>query len=120
MEKKLSPKIQNQLMMLQQVQQQLQTVVAQKNQYEIAIREAQRAEEELKNVEDDAEVFVSVGTVMMQQKKDRVEASVAEKIETLQLRIKSLEKQEKALQGKFEQLQIQIKGALEGTGQIET
>ncbi len=38
----LSPKVQNQLAMLQQVQQQLQTVVQQKAQYEMAVREAKR------------------------------------------------------------------------------
>lgn len=101
-------------MMLQQVQQQLQTVATQKTQYEITIKEAKRAEEEMKHVADDAEVFVSIGAVMMRQDKLKVESSLNEKIETLELRIKSLEKQEKALQGKFEQLQAQIKGALEG------
>ncbi|MFY1644011.1 prefoldin subunit beta, partial [Methanoculleus bourgensis] len=38
-------------------------------------------------------------------------------IETLELRVKSLEKQEKALQGRFEQLSTQIRGALEGKQQ---
>ncbi|MDD1647888.1 MAG: prefoldin subunit beta, partial [Methanomicrobiales archaeon] len=36
----ISPKVQNQLAMLQQLQQQLQTVAAQKAQYEMAIRES--------------------------------------------------------------------------------
>ncbi|MDT8357307.1 MAG: prefoldin subunit beta [Methanomicrobiaceae archaeon] len=117
---KIPPKVQNQLMMLQQVQQQLQTVVGQKTQYEIAVKEGKRAQEELGDVEEDAEVFVNVGSVMMQQKKGKVEAMIAEKIETLELRIKSLEKQEKTLQTKFEQLQSQIKGAFEGTAPTET
>jgi prefoldin beta subunit len=45
-----------------------------------------------------------------------VVAKLTEKVETLELRIKSLEKQEKMLQGKFEQLQNQIKAAIEGKG----
>jgi len=52
----------------------------------------------------------------MQKKKDVVNAKLTEKVETLELRIKSLEKQEKMMQGKFEQLQAQIKAALEGKG----
>jgi prefoldin beta subunit len=52
----------------------------------------------------------------MQKKKEVVNAKLAEKVETLELRIKSLEKQEKMLQGKFEQLQNQIKAAIEGKG----
>ena len=109
----ISPRMQNQLAMLQQIQQQLQTVAAQKTQYEMAIRESRRAEEELKDIPEDAEIFVNVGTVMVQQKKPKVVASLAEKVETLELRVKSLEKQEKAMQAKFEQLSGEIKGSLD-------
>jgi prefoldin beta subunit len=112
----ISPKVQNQLSMLQQFQQQLQNILQQKAQYELAVREAKRAQEEIKDSADDAVMYLSVGTVMMQKKKDVVDARLSEKIETLELRIKSLEKQEKMLQAKFEQLQNQIKAALEGKG----
>jgi len=110
----ISPKIQNQIAQLQQMQQQMQTIGAQKSQYELAVREARRATEELKDVPDDNAVFMSVGSVLMQKKKEEVLAKLNEKIETLELRIKSLEKQEALLQGKFEQLQAQVKQALEG------
>ena len=112
----ISPKVQNQLGMLQQIQQQLQTVLQQKAQYEMAVREAKRAEEEISDAAEDAVMYMTVGTVMMQKKKDVVNAKLTEKIESLELRIKSLEKQEKMLQGKFEQLQAQIKEALEAKG----
>jgi prefoldin beta subunit len=110
----ISPKVQNQLAMLQQVQQQLQTVVQQKAQYEMAVREAKRAEEEVKDTADDTPMFLSIGTVMVQKSKEHVTKNLTEKVETLELRIKSLEKQETMLQGKFEQLQTQIKAAIEG------
>jgi prefoldin beta subunit len=110
----ISPKVQNQIAMLQQMQQQMQTIGSQKTQYEMAVREARRATEELNDVADDGQIFLSVGTVMMQKKKEDVLSNLNEKIETLELRIKSLEKQETMLQGKFEQLQVQIKQALEG------
>jgi len=112
----ISPKVQNQIAMLQQMQQQMQTIGAQKAQYEMAVREAKRAIEELNDVAEDAPVFMSVGTVMMEKKKD-VLKNLNDKIETLELRIKSLEKQEGMLSGKFEQLQSQIKQALEGRPQ---
>ncbi|MHB8052611.1 MAG: prefoldin subunit beta [Methanoregula sp.] len=112
----ISPKVQNQLNMLQQLQQQLQTILQQKAQYELAVREAKRAQEEIKDSADDAVMYMSVGTVMMQKKKEIVDTKLTEKVETLELRIKSLEKQEKMLQGKFEQLQSQIKAAIEGKG----
>ena len=99
----ISPKVQNQLSMLQQLQQQLQNILQQKAQYELAVREAKRAQEEIKDSADDAVMYMSVGTVMMQKKKEVVDAKLTEKVESLELRIKSLEKQEKMMQGKFEQ-----------------
>ena len=112
----ISPKVQNQFAMLQQIQQQLQTVLSQKSQYEMAVREAKRAEEEVKDAAEDAPMYMNIGTVMVQKKKDYVATKLAEKVETLELRIKSLEKQETMLQGRFEQLQAQIKAAIEGKG----
>ena len=112
----ISPKVQNQIGMLQQIQQQLQTILQQKAQYEMAIREANCAKEEITDSPEDAVMYLSVGTVMMQKKKEVIDAKLNEKVETLELRVKSLEKQEKMLQDKFEQLQNQIKAAIEGKG----
>ena len=47
----MSPKVQNQIAQLQQVQQQLQTILSQKAQYEIEIRETRRANEELADLQ---------------------------------------------------------------------
>ena len=110
----ISPKVQNQFAMLQQVQQQLQTVLSQKTQYEMAVREAKRAEEEIKDAADDTPMFMSVGTVMVQKKKEYVNQKLTEKVESLELRIKSLEKQETMLQGKFEQTPGPDKGCTRG------
>ena len=115
----IPPKIQNQINMLQQIQQQLQTILHQKNQYELAAKENRRASEELEPLNEDAVIFMSVGTVMVQKKREDVAKDLEEKAETLDLRVKSLEKQEKALQSRFEQLQSQIKLALEGKGAAE-
>jgi prefoldin beta subunit len=103
----ISPKVQNQIQQLQQVQQQLQTVLSQKAQYDVELRETRRADEELADIADDATVFQSIGTVMLKQK-----------VETLELRLKQLERQEQMLQGRFETLQAQVRQALEGGGTI--
>jgi prefoldin beta subunit len=116
MSSQMSPKVQNQIQQLQQVQQQLQTVLSQKAQYEIEIRETRRADEELADLPADSTVFQSVGTVMMQKPKDAVSTSLKEKVETLELRVKQLERQEQMLQGRFETLQNQVRQALEGPG----
>lgn len=107
-------KLQNQLAMLQQMQQQLQTVITQKAQYDMMIREARRALEDLADVPEDAVVFMNVGSVMMQKSKEKVVAALNERIETLELRLRSLEKQEKALQQRYEQLSSQVRDAVEG------
>ena len=88
MSSQMSPKVQNQIQQLQQVQQQLQTVLSQKAQYKIEIRETRRADEELADLSADATVFQSVGTVMMQKPKEAVSASLKEKVESLELRVK--------------------------------
>jgi len=107
-------KVQQQIAQLQQMQQQMQTILQQKSQYEMSLREAKRAEEELKETADDAEIFMTIGSVMVQQTKEHVTKTLADKIDTLELRIKSLEKQEKAITTKFEELQQQVRKALEG------
>lgn len=112
----IPPKVQNQIAMIQQVQQQLGTIVQQKAQFEMMAKEARKAETELEGLSEDSDVYVTIGSVMMKQDREKVTTDLAEKIETFELRIKSLERQEKALSTKFEQLQSQIKGALEGAG----
>ncbi|HWQ67477.1 MAG TPA: prefoldin subunit beta [Methanospirillum sp.] len=110
----ISPKVQNQINMLQQLQQQLQTVVGQKNQYEISAQEARRALEEVKESSDEAAVFMSIGTIVMQKPRDHVTTVLTEKIEMFEVRIKSIERQEKMLQEKFEKLQAQVRQMLDG------
>ncbi|MDD1723639.1 MAG: prefoldin subunit beta [Methanospirillum sp.] len=110
----ISPKMQNQINMLQQMQQQMQAILSQKNQYELAAQEARRAVEELNDAEDSAVVYMSVGTVVMQKPRADVIGKVTEKIEMLEIRIRSIEKQEKMLQEKFEKLQQQVRQEMEG------
>ena len=75
----MSPKVQNQIQQLQQVQQQLQTILSQKAQFEIEIRETRRASEELADLPEDATVFLSVGTVMMLKPKETVSSRLNER-----------------------------------------
>jgi len=110
----IPPKVQNQINMLQQLQQQLQTVVSQKNQYELAAQEARRAIEELNDVTPETSVYMTVGTIIVQKPRDVVVEKLQEKTETFEVRIKSIERQEKALQEKFEKLQAQVRQVLEG------
>jgi len=106
------PQIQQQFGMFQQLQQQLQQISSQKMQYEMTVRETKRAVEELDTIKEGAAVFSSVGTVMIQKDKESVKAELTEKIDSLELRISSLDKQEKTMTAKATQLQQQIEAAL--------
>lgn len=113
----IPPKVQNQIAMLQQMQQQMQNVLSQKTQYEMAVREANRALEEVKDLPEGRALYMTIGTVMVEKDRETVTGVLNEKVETLEIRIKSLEKQEKMLQEKFEQLQAQVKQAIDGKSQ---
>ena len=104
----LPPQIQQQLGMFQQLQQQLQQISSQKIQYEMAVRESKHAIEELESIADEAKVFSSIGSVMIQKDKASVLTELNDKVESLGLRISSLDKQEKAMTEKATQLQKQI------------
>ncbi len=116
----IPPQIQQQLAMFQQIQQQLQQVSSQKMQYEMTLRETKRAQEELAAVADDAVVFASAGSILIQKEKSVVAADLQEKVDSLELRISSLDKQEKAMTTKAGQLQKQIQDAIAGSGSVPT
>ena len=116
----IPPQIQQQLAMFQQIQQQLQQVSSQKMQYEMTLRETKRAQEELAAVADDAVVFASAGSILIQKEKSVVATDLQEKVDSLELRISSLDKQEKAMTTKAGQLQKQIQDAIAGSGSVPT
>ena len=89
----IPPQIQQQLAMFQQIQQQLQQVSSQKMQYEMTLRETKRALDELNAATDDVVVFSSAGSILIQKKKETVSTELQEKIDSLELRIGSLDKQ---------------------------
>ncbi|MDV0442898.1 prefoldin subunit beta [Methanorbis rubei] len=116
----IPPQIQQQLAMFQQIQQQLQQVSSQKMQYEMTLRETKRALEELGAVADDAVVFSSAGSILIQKSKAAVITELEEKTDSMELRIGSLDKQEKTMAAKASQLQKQIQEAVAGQGNVPT
>lgn len=112
----IPPQVQQQLAMYQQIQQQLQQISSQKMQYEMNLREMKKALEELEACADDAAVFSAVGSVMIQKDKETVKTELSDKADSLELRIGSLEKQEKAMAAKAASLQKQIQEAVSAGG----
>jgi prefoldin beta subunit len=108
----LPPQIQNQLAQLQQIQQQAQAIMQQRSQVEMVLRETDRALEELKKTGDDAVVYQAAGELLIKSNKEDVLKELEEKKDSLDVRLKSLSRQEERIQARFTQLQDQLKSAL--------
>ena len=107
-ELKLTPETQQILVELQAFQQQMQTVLMQKESLNIQNIELDKALEELKKATTE-DVYKAVGPILIKSTKKDLEIELAEKKESVDLRLKSLQKQEekikeklKGVQGRFE------------------
>jgi len=108
----LPPQIQNQLAQLQQLQQQAQAVMTQKNQIEGLIRETDAALKELEKSQDDAVIYKSVGELLFRADKAKLVEELKERKDMMDLRLKTMAKQEERIQSRFTQLQEQLKQSL--------
>ena len=108
----LPPQIQNQLAQLQQLQQQAQAVMTQKTQIEGLIRETEAALKELEMSPDDAVIYKSVGELLFRADKAKLTEELKERKDMMDIRLKTMVKQEERIQGRFTQLQEQLKQSL--------
>ncbi len=113
----MSPKVQNQIAQFQQLQQQLQAVLNQKFQMENRLREMENTIEELEKTPKENAVYKNAGSLLIEVKdRDSVVVELEEEKETLDVRLKSLSRQEKHMREKYEGLQEQLSQALGGMG----
>jgi len=109
----ISPKLQNQIAQFQQLQQQLQTVMSQKIRMDAMLKEMEMTMEELKKAAEDAVVYKSVGSLMIKVSDNpALLKEIEEDHETTEIRVKSLDRQEKMLKEKFQSVQDQLNRAL--------
>ena len=90
----MPPWLQEQLMKLQQSQQNLQSIMTQKQHLEMEKAETEKALEELKKVADGDAVFKHAGTVLIKSTKKELISELEEKQEMAKTRVTVLEKQE--------------------------
>ena len=117
MTSELSPQVQNQVAQIQQVQQQAQALSMQKSQTDIMMKETQMAVEELEKVSDDAVVYKSVGELMIKSEKGALLSTLKERLETLSLRVQSIDRQEERLNARYKQLQEQLQSMMGGSAE---
>ena len=111
----ISPKLQNQIAQFQQLQQQLQSVMSQKIRMDDLLKEMAMTIEETKKAEADAVVYKSVGSLMIKvADTPALLKEIEEDKETTEIRVKSLDRQEKMLKEKFQSVQEQLNRALGG------
>lgn len=113
MDQNISPELQNSIMEYQQIQQQVQMVANQKYQMEAQTRELDAALDALAKSSKDNTVFRSVGSILVKvEDKKKLEGELAEQKESLEVRVKTLIKQEKHLQNRYQTLSQQISEAV--------
>jgi prefoldin beta subunit len=112
---KISPQIQNQLTQFEQIRQQLQLLTTQRIQIESQLREIESSLEELTKSGKKKVVYKRVGSLMV--KVDNIKGlktSMNEQKETIDVRLKTLERQEKQLKDRYTELQQEISKAVQG------
>ncbi len=90
----MPPWLQEQLMKLQQSQQNLQSIMTQKQHLQMEKAETEKALEELKKVTDGDAAFKHAGTVLIKSTKKELIDELEEKQEMAKTRVTVLEKQE--------------------------
>jgi prefoldin beta subunit len=105
---KLPPQVQERLLRLQQLQQTLQSVLAQKQQVEIELTEIEQALSELQKMTDDAVIYKAIGSLLVKAEKAKITADLNERKELLNTRATVLGKQEQRLRPQIKDLQTKL------------
>ena len=105
---RLPPQVQQRLLRLQQLQQTLQGVMAQKQQIEMQLNEVEQASSELEKLTETAVIYKSIGALLVKSEKDKVTADLTERKELLKMRVDVLAKQEERLRTQVKDLQEKL------------
>lgn len=115
MTQKIPPEVENKLIRLQELQEQLRLLTLRRQQLELQLREVEHALDQVKDLSADVELYKSTGYVMFKTSKKQIVDELTDKKETLELRIKTVEKQEKLVRKEFEELRRDLSRMLSST-----
>ena len=104
----IPPLVQEQLAKLQQTQQNLQSILMQKQQLESEKHETEKALEELKKASDDESVFKHAGTIMIKSNKKDLIDELEQHIELAKTKASLLVKQEERLKTALKEQETKI------------
>lgn len=104
--------IQNMIGQFQMMQQQLQAVFIQKEGAGIQITENEKALAELGKVKANGDVYKAVGNILIKSTPDALKKELSEEKETMETRIKAMEKQEKFLKERLVELEGKLRASM--------
>jgi prefoldin beta subunit len=113
-EQELPPWLREQVSRLQQLQQNLQAIMMQKQQLEVETVETDRALEELKKAGAEDMIYKSAGSILVKAKKDEVIKELEEKKELSNTRVMVLGKQETRVKENLKEVEAKINDMIRG------
>jgi prefoldin beta subunit len=108
--------VQDKLAQFQNIQNQLQMVSMQKQQLSLQRSDLQNAKDELANAEA-ARVYRLVGPILLETPKDEAEKFIEDESDSASNKVSILEKQEKKLVEKMNEMRSELQGMLGKAGQ---
>jgi prefoldin beta subunit len=110
-------KLQNDLRQFQRLQQDLSNVGQQRLQMDLKLRETTRTIEEVQKLPQDATLYRPIGGLLVKAHgPTEVVELLTEEKETLEIRVKALERQENHLKERYGEMQKQLTEALQAAG----
>jgi prefoldin beta subunit len=113
----LPPQLREQLARYEQIQQNLQAILIQKQQVELELSETEKALEELGKATDSEAIYKFAGNLLVKVKKDSVVKELSEKKELGNTRKMVLAKQEGRFRENLKELQTRIDDSVKGRTQ---
>jgi prefoldin beta subunit len=110
----IPPWLQEQLAKMQQSQQNLQSIMAQKQQLDIELLETDKALEELKKTAEDDIVYKHAGSILIKSNKKDLIADLEERKELAKTRVTVLAKQEERVKESLKEQETKINEMMQG------
>ena len=105
---KLPPNVQERLLRLQQLQQTLQTILAQKQQVEMEKTEVEQTLSELTKTADDAVIYKAAGSLLVKAEKTKVTEDLNERKSLLETRSTVIGRQEERVRSQVKESQTKL------------
>jgi prefoldin beta subunit len=109
--------VQERLLRLQQLQQTLQSILAQKQQVEMERSEVEQTIAELQKTADNAIIYKSVGSLLVKAEKPKVTEELVERKELLDTRSTVLARQEERMRSQIKESQTRLQEDLSPVSQ---